>query len=114
MWVLEFEWSGETYLILDVLVLRRIDVHLIGFSCFVGGRINVHVDILGLLRHGSIVTAVSESARLHHVHSRHDACVDCIGRVDVHRHVLSGKGVHVVFGMIGSTVLFGMSAMRRN
>lgn len=97
---------------LHVLMLRRVNNHLVGLYCFVDGRINVRVDILGLLELESIVTAISEGAQLHHVHGRHDACVDCIGRVNVHWHVLGGIGVHLKLDVIGSTVLVGISVVR--
>jgi hypothetical protein len=77
-------WGRGTYLILDVLMLRGTNVHRVGLYCFVGGHVDVHVDILDLLGLESIVTAVSEDARLHHVHRGHDACVDCVGEFNVH------------------------------
>lgn len=81
-----------------MLVLRGTNDHLVGLCRFVGGRVDVHVDILGLLRLGSVATVVSEGARLHHLYSCHDACVDCIGRLNVHEHARSGIGVHLVAG----------------
>jgi hypothetical protein len=90
--------------------LRRIDVHLIGLSLFVGGHIDVHVDILDSLRLESVASAVSEGARLHHIYGRHDTCVDCVDGVNVHRQALSGIGIHLVSGVVGSTsCFFGIS-----
>ena len=105
-------WVGRrgTYPVIHVLVLRGTNDHLVGLGRFVGGRVGVHVDILGLLRLGSVATAVSEGARLHHFYGRHDAFVDCICRLNVHQHAHSGVGVHLVLGVVGSAYcLIGVS-----
>jgi len=87
-------WNGGACLILHVLI--RINDHLIGLLCFVGGRIKGHVG-LGLLSQESVVvTAVFEGAGSHHVYGRHDARILlCLESVVV-TAVLESAGLHHV------------------